>query len=70
MLSLLRNRVSSTRTTVIEAGISHLGENRPEGLPQKSRNSKGVVWHYIGNIQSRKVRDIVDNVSYLHSLVV
>ena len=27
-----------------------------------------VIWHYIGNIQSRKVRDIVDDISYLHSL--
>ena len=27
-----------------------------------------VSWHYIGNIQSRKVRDIVEDISYLHSL--
>ena len=27
-----------------------------------------LAWHYIGNVQSRKVRDIVGNLSYLHSL--
>ena len=62
--------VSSTRTQhVIEAGISNLGENRPEGLIQKRQDiHKDVTWHYIGNLQSRKVRDIVDDIGYLHSL--
>lgn len=62
--------VSAIRASeVIEAGINHLGENRPEGLAAKQEEIHAdVLWHYIGNIQSRKVREIVDNVSYLHSL--
>lgn len=54
---------------VIEAGICSLGENRPEGLIQKAEEIDTIVdWHYIGNLQSRKVRDIVDKIAYLHSL--
>lgn len=54
---------------VLEAGILHLGENRAEGLAAKQQEiDSDVAWHYIGDIQSRKVREIVDNVSYLHSL--
>ena len=34
----------------------------------KTCKDSNVSWHYIGNIQSRKVRDIVDDISYLHSL--
>ena len=61
--------VSTTRTKeVIGAGISNLGENRSEGLVQKRQEIRNAVWHYIGNIQSRKVRDIVEDISYLHSL--
>lgn len=62
--------VSSARAKeVIEAGISNLGENRPEGLIRKKQEIEAVIdWHYIGNLQSRKVRDIVDDISYLHSL--
>lgn len=62
--------VSSVRAKeVIEAGIINLGENRPEGLIQKKQEIEAAInWHYIGNLQSRKVRDIVDDISYLHSL--
>ena len=55
---------------VVNEGILNLGENRAEGLVQKQENMQDsdVTWHYIGNIQSRKVRDIVEDISYLHSL--
>ncbi|GIN61446.1 YggS family pyridoxal phosphate enzyme [Robertmurraya siralis] len=53
----------------IEAGIVHLGENREEGLNAK----RGVLgdkpkWHFIGTLQSRKVKNIIDKVDYIHSL--
>lgn len=53
----------------IDAGIRHLGENRPEGLALKLQSiDAGVSWHYIGNLQTRKVKDVVNNIDYLHSL--
>lgn len=53
----------------IEAGIRHLGENRPEGLAQKLEAiDEDVCWHYIGNLQTRKVRDVINEIDYLHSL--
>lgn len=63
--------VSSTRAKeVVAAGIHDLGENRTEVLVQKQQDmvEEKAVWHYIGNIQSRRVRDIVGNIGYLHSL--
>ncbi len=62
--------VGTERTKeVLEAGIVDLGENRPEGLTQKQAEIESeAVWHYIGNVQSRRVRDIVGNLGYLHSL--
>ena len=55
---------------VVQDGLIHLGENRAEGLVQKQHHmqSSDIKWHFIGNIQSRKVREIVENISYLHSL--
>lgn len=52
-----------------DAGIIHLGENRDEGLIEKW-NSLGdrPTWHFIGTLQSRKVKNIIDKVSYIHSL--
>lgn len=62
--------VSSTRAAeVMNAGIVQLGENRPEGLLGKQKEIEtGAVWHFIGNVQSRKVKDIVGKIDFLHSL--
>lgn len=54
---------------VVESGLHHIGENRPEGLLTKlSALPDTTVWHYIGSLQTRKVKDVIDHVAYLHSL--
>lgn len=54
---------------VIESGIIHLGENRPEGmLAKKEQIQDRVIWHYIGTLQSRKVKQVINEIDYLHSL--
>ncbi len=53
----------------LEAGVADLGENRDEGLLQKWEVLRDKpVWHYIGTLQSRKVKHIIDKVEYIHSL--
>ncbi|MBS7345685.1 MAG: YggS family pyridoxal phosphate-dependent enzyme [Caryophanon sp.] len=54
----------------LEAGITHLGENRPEGLLLKQQHvtDERAVWHYIGSLQTRKVKQVVNDVDYIHSL--
>ena len=53
----------------IECGIHHLGENRDEGLVEKW-NVLGdkPIWHYIGTLQTRKVKNVIQLVDYIHSL--
>ncbi|MGD6888888.1 YggS family pyridoxal phosphate-dependent enzyme [Bacillus mobilis] len=54
---------------VIEAGISDLGENRNEGfLPKYEHFGSKVNWHFIGSLQTRKVKEIINEIDYLHSL--
>jgi PLP dependent protein len=53
----------------IASGIRHLGENRPEGLAVKLEAiSDEVNWHFIGSLQTRKVKDVINQIDYLHSL--
>ncbi|MGG4169704.1 YggS family pyridoxal phosphate-dependent enzyme [Rossellomorea vietnamensis] len=53
----------------VEAGLLHLGENRDEGLISKwDVLGDKARWHFIGSLQSRKVKNIIDKVSYIHSL--
>lgn len=53
----------------LEAGVSHLGENREEGLMAKWEELKDKpTWHFIGSLQTRKVKNVIDKVDYIHSL--
>jgi PLP dependent protein len=53
----------------LQAGLIHLGENRDSGLLSKWEELKdGPEWHFIGTLQSKKVKNIIDKVSYIHSL--
>ncbi|MFS0574335.1 YggS family pyridoxal phosphate-dependent enzyme [Sporosarcina sp. 179-K 3D1 HS] len=63
-------QVSATRASeVLAADIHNLGENRSEGLLEKQEDiTNGAIWHFIGNVQSRKVKDIIDRIDYLHSV--
>ncbi|MGJ9381331.1 YggS family pyridoxal phosphate-dependent enzyme [Salipaludibacillus sp. CF4.18] len=53
----------------VSAGILHLGENRVEEGMEKWQVIDGDVnWHFIGNLQSRKVKNIIPAFHFIHSL--
>ncbi|MFB0635857.1 YggS family pyridoxal phosphate-dependent enzyme [Bacillus rugosus] len=53
----------------VDAGITSLGENRDAELLRKQEVMKGnPEWHFIGSLQSRKAKTVVNSVSYIHSL--
>ena len=50
-------------------GITNLGENRADVFLEKHDElGDHVTWHFIGTLQTRKVRDVINKVDYLHSL--
>lgn len=52
-----------------EAGLTLLGENRAQELEAKAAAHPGrFTWDFIGQLQSRKVRQIVPHVRLIHSL--
>jgi PLP dependent protein len=61
---------NETTKNAVLAGVEHIGENRIEGLLEKKEYlaDKNVKWHFIGTLQSRKVKDIINHVDYIHSL--
>jgi uncharacterized pyridoxal phosphate-containing UPF0001 family protein len=55
--------------TLAEAGITLLGENRAQDLEAKAAAYPGVFrWHFIGALQSRKVKQILPHVELIHSV--
>lgn len=59
---------------VLEAGISHIAENRTELFLEKYDAlkdltlSSNLTWHLIGSLQRRKVKDVINLVDYFHAL--
>jgi uncharacterized pyridoxal phosphate-containing UPF0001 family protein len=52
-----------------EAGVDLVGENRLQDLEAKhQRWGEDFTWDFIGNLQSRKVKDILPLVRLIHSL--
>ncbi len=67
--------VAATKTVECERinllpslGISVAGENKVQELLDKYERCNGVEWHFIGNLQTNKVKYIIDKVSLIHSL--
>lgn len=57
---------------MVDCGITKIAENRTEHLLQKQEDlgelSKTIEWHFIGRLQTRPVRKMINQIDYLHSL--
>lgn len=50
-------------------GITHFGENRVQEFVEKvDKLPSDIEWHFIGNLQTNKVKDIVGKVALIHSV--
>lgn len=60
-----------TTKQVVNLGFEHLAENRMEKLLEKQEylsDNKQIKWHFIGNLQRRKVKSVINNIDYFHAL--
>jgi pyridoxal phosphate enzyme (YggS family) len=55
---------------LLKEGIHDLGENRVQVFLKKEKEfkNKEITWHFIGHLQSKKVKKVVDKIDVLHSL--
>ena len=52
----------------IEAEITDFAENRPQNYVKRKSKYSDKIWHLIGSLQTRKVRDVINEVDYFHAL--
>ncbi len=52
----------------VAAGIHDFGENRTSLLKQRQELFPSESWHFIGRIQTNKIRDIVGRATLVHSV--
>jgi len=51
-----------------EGGIRVVGENRAQALEEKAAAWDGFTWDFIGHLQSRKVKQVLPLVRWIHSV--
>ena len=54
--------------TLAEAGVTVAGENRAQDLEAKAAAHPDVTWDFIGHLQSRKVKQVLPHVRWIHSV--
>jgi hypothetical protein len=54
--------------TLAEAGVTVAGENRAQDLEAKAAAHADLTWDFIGHLQSRKVKQVLPHVRYVHSV--
>ncbi len=53
----------------VEAGLRIFGENRvQEALPKLKELGRIVSWHFIGHLQTNKVKDVAGNFDLIHAV--
>jgi pyridoxal phosphate enzyme (YggS family) len=51
-----------------EAGVTLAGENRAQELEVKASRHPELTWDFIGHLQSRKVKQVLPHVRWIHSV--
>jgi len=53
-----------------QKGVKHFGENRVQDMLAKQQELKDldITWHFIGHLQTNKVKDMINQIDYLHTL--
>jgi PLP dependent protein len=51
-----------------QAGVTVVGENRAQDLEAKSAAHPELTWDFIGHLQSRKVKQVLPLVRWIHSV--
>lgn len=69
VVAVSKNQTAATIREGVQAGIKILGENRvQEFLEKYEAVEEQAEWHFIGHLQTNKVKYIVDKVQLIHSL--
>lgn len=69
-VAVTKMRTVDEVASLYEEGYRNFAENRPEGLLEKQADltSSDIVWHYVGSLQTRKVKQIINQIDYFHAL--
>ncbi|CAC9592426.1 Hypothetical protein YggS, proline synthase co-transcribed bacterial homolog PROSC [Bathymodiolus heckerae thiotrophic gill symbiont] len=70
LIAVSKTKPASDLQQAINAGQRHFGENYLQEALEKieALKGQGLIWHFIGPIQSNKTKQIAENFSWMHSI--
>jgi len=68
IVAATKSRTIDQINALKQFGITKAGENRVQEFLQKYDFVDGIEWHFIGNLQTNKVKYIVDKVKMIQSV--
>mgnify|MGYP000089847269 CR=1 FL=1 len=65
-----KNRTACEVQEMYDLGFRHFAENRVEKLLERQNAfpQEDIIWHLIGPLQKRKVKQIVNQIQYFHAI--
>lgn len=60
----------ATIKEVLKCGVKNIGENKAQVMREKvsELTTEQIFWHFIGHLQSNKIKYIINDVSLIHSV--
>jgi pyridoxal phosphate enzyme (YggS family) len=69
ILAAIKYLPAEELAALADGGVTLVGENRAQELEAKASAAPGrFTWDFIGQLQSRKVKDVLPRVRYIHSV--
>ncbi len=69
LIAVSKNHPIESISEAVSAGVLNFGENKAQELRDKADKMKGeFYWHFIGHLQSNKVKYVVKAAEYIHSV--
>lgn len=68
LIAVSKTHSASEINEAIDCGVTDIGENKVQEILSKYDDVKAVRWHFIGHLQTNKVKQIIDKIYMIHSV--
>lgn len=68
LVAVTKTHPADMMNEAIKAGVTDIGENKPQEVRDKYTDVLPVRWHLIGHLQTNKVKYIIDKCCMIHSV--
>lgn len=71
LIVISKNHSSELVENLYTLGQRHFGENRDQEASPKAEETsdlEGITWHFVGQLQSNKVKSVIQYAKYIHSI--